>query len=134
MILMPSRLAQKVRSIDCHVVTGHTYVCMHIHITEYFARIQYTNWGPILEQISYIKIAIPYRPITIEKLSFSYAKIIRTCLTIESLLENILVHSFLQQVRSLSVRPYSAFLKLCFEIIFFVTDRLSLISFLLLCG
>jgi len=36
-ILVPSRLAGKVESIDCHVVTGHTYVSttyilMHTHI------------------------------------------------------------------------------------------------------
>ena len=35
-ILVPSRLAGKVESIDCHVVTGHTYVSttyilMHTH-------------------------------------------------------------------------------------------------------
>jgi len=31
---MSSRLAGKVRNIDCYVITGHTYV----HTTEYFAR------------------------------------------------------------------------------------------------
>ena len=29
-ILVPSRFVGKVRNIDCHVVTGHMYVCMYI--------------------------------------------------------------------------------------------------------
>jgi len=31
-ILVLSRLAEKVGSIDCHVVTGHTYVLLHTYI------------------------------------------------------------------------------------------------------
>jgi len=43
-ILMPSHLVRKVRSIDWHVVTGHTYV----YTTMYFARIRYMNCWKIL--------------------------------------------------------------------------------------